>query len=169
MERGFHHSTRSDQYIAATVAATGVAEGAIGPCPEGYCWYVERLSPHSNTANASTGLLEIFVRAINLSATDISRQARQDFYKGVDVQDSIHDMRSPIYVAPGQWLVARWSALTNNDLVSLASQIRVHKLEYGLGDRITSSHLNVNPDGNVQQDQAGHAVPVVVGDQVAAV
>ena len=52
-----HHTT--DPYIVATAAgATVLAQGFWGPCPQGYAWYVERISTHGPTANTK---LDVYV------------------------------------------------------------------------------------------------------------
>ena len=167
MERGYHHSTRSDQYIAATVASNGTATGFLGPVPEGFCWYVERLTAHSNTANSTTGKLEVYVQPFQAAPNDASKRGRQDFAIGTAVQDSASDENSPIYVGPGDYLVAVWSALTSGDLVSLSAQIRVHKIEIAAHREANGHHPHYLDQ--VPQQSALDAVPVVPGDTVAAV
>lgn len=128
MEHGFYSHTFPGQYINAAVNASGLANGFLGPVPEGYCWYVERLTCWSNSSNNSTGILEIFVLQSQTPPNDNSRQGRQDVAVGNVVQNGVSDERSPIYVPAGHFLVASWSLLNSADQVALSCQIRVHKL-----------------------------------------
>ncbi len=169
MRRGIIESTRPDQYINATVAATGGASGSIGPCPEGFEWYVERLTcSQSGAAVAATALLEIYVQAAPDAPLDASKQGRQDVSVGSVVKDGVSDQQSPIVVPPGYHLVAVWSALTSGDKVKLSSQIQVRRLILESARGHKHGQLDYQGDHRKQGDTL-RAEPIVVGDQLAEV
>ncbi len=128
--QGVVESTRPDMYIAASVASDGTAAGHIGPCPEGFVWYVERLTCFQSGAGVSSNaLLEVYVLPVDSSGTlDASKQGRQDIAVGTDVRNDVSDQLSPVTVPPGYFLVAKWSGLTSADRVTLSSQIQVRRL-----------------------------------------
>lgn len=103
--------------------------GVLGPCAEGNCWYVERVSFYSNTSQG-TPVLELYVVRGNqppASATD--KAGRQDVETtAATVKNGQRDYHSPIFVPPGYSLVASWSGLTAADVVQLNAQVRVHDL-----------------------------------------
>ena len=165
MWNGYHVATRPDQYIAATVASTGLANGFIGPCPEGYCWYVDRITCYSNDT-ATTGVLELYSQSTGNVPNDTSKQGRQDVALGSVVLNGVSDENQPIYVGPSYFLVASWSGLTSGKLVALSAQIRWHKLETGHEHRTHGSHPLHDHIGDEKAEQIR---PVIVGDQVAEV
>lgn len=175
MERGFHYTTRTDQYIKATAATTGIAHGGLGPCPQGFCWYIERMTCWTNssvTATTAAPTLEIYVMQDGGGVpNDNSKQGRQDVAVGQIVFNAVSDERQPIYVGPGYKIEAVWTGLNTGDLVSLSLQVRVNKLEavpveQGTINQHAGMHEHPKHDPfNAPTD----AIPVVVGDQVAEI
>lgn len=160
---GIYENTYPNRYISATIGSAGTAQGNIGPCPEGFCWYVERLCCYSNTS-ATSGVLEIYAIPTETVPNDASKSGRQDVAVGTTVQNGVSDQRSPIFVGAGMFLVASWSGLTNGDLVRLSAQIRVHRL---LATEPTGRHPGGSWWGTEAFDDEVKAV--VVGDQVDTV
>ena len=160
MWAGIYENTYSDRYLNATVGSAGTANDNIGPCPEGFCWYVERLTCFSNTANATTGVLEIYAIPTPMVPNDNSKSGRQDVAVGTVVQNGVSDENSPIYLGPGMFLVASWTALTNGDLVAVSCQVRVHRL------LSTVAHERTAPSWEGEEKYSANVTPVVVGDQV---
>lgn len=166
--RGVLQQTRSDQYIAATIAADGTGRGAIGPCPEGFEWYVERLTcSQTGTTPAATALLEIYVLPTDLGqgTPDASKQGRQDVSVGTTLTANVSDQESPIVVPAGYYLVAYWTGLTSGDKVALSTQVQVRKLVLERAHR--HSQHDVEHHRDVKASDI--AAPVVVGDQVAEI
>lgn len=170
---GYYHDTRNGDYISQTVAADGTAGGHIGPCPEGFCWYVERLTCfQSGAAVATTAVLEFYVQSSNARPIDTSKQNRQDVALGTTVANGVSQELPPIYVGPGQMLKAVWTGLTSGDLVRVSSQIRVHKL---IAPEARSHHHQMEYGGDAKAEtihgtgEPPIAEPVVTPDQVAAV
>jgi hypothetical protein len=109
-----------------TAQSNGIAIGAYGPCPEGFCWYFERLSTYSNTSG--TPILEVYVvTAPNPAASTTGLRSRRLDYTPQGKNDLMDEV-NPIYVQPGYWLLAVWSTLTSGDLCTLSCQLRVHQL-----------------------------------------
>jgi hypothetical protein len=100
--------------------AAGVATCFYGPTPEGYVWYVERLSSHAPT-QATT--LQVFASP---DSTNTDPGYRADFSGAA--ADAISDETNPIYVPAGYYLVFRWAAATAGDVCVAAVQIAVHQL-----------------------------------------
>lgn len=165
--RGIIESTRPDQYIAAAVGSDGTATGAIGPCPEGFEWYVERLTcGQSGAAVATTALLEVYVQTTDTAPADESKQGRQDVASGSLVASNVSDENSAIVVQAGYFLVAKWSGLTSGDRVQLSTQIQVRRLVLEKTAARQHPHgLEHAPDRKA--GDLGHHV--VVDDQVAAI
>ncbi len=129
MRAGFFDHYRSSDYIQATASAGGIAQGALGPCPDGYVWYVERTTTWSNSSG--TPVCELFAwndKTVpgTYTATVGSRGGRQDVTTAG--KNDVSDNKSPVVVQGGYYLVAFWSGLTQNDLVTLSAQICVHQL-----------------------------------------
>ncbi|SRR5260221_336891 len=166
--RGIIESSRPDQYIAATVAAGGGATGFLGPCPEGFEWYVERLTcAQSGAAVAATALLEFYVQLAQDAPSDASKQGRQDIAVGSSVANNVSDQNQAIVVPPGYFLVAVWSGLTSGDKVKVSSQMQVRRL---ILERARSdNHIHgIEHTGDRKRGDL-YEQPVVVGDQVAEV
>ena len=167
--RGIHETTRPDLYIAATADATGVAQGAIGPCPEGYEWYVERMTvSQSGAAVAAAATVEVFVVATDRLTGTTSKQGRQDYAAGAtNVAGSVSDAASPIVIPAGFFLVCYWTGLTAADKVQLSTQIEIRRLVL---EKAQHGRGTMRPE-HESDPKAGdlHGTPVVVGDQVAAV
>lgn len=113
--------------IRATADSNGLAQGAIGPVPAGYCWYVERYSTFNPRANS---VCEIF--ALNseklpsgFTAAIGDRAGRLDV--SITANNAAADNAAPLYVGEGYWLVAFWSGLTSGDLAQLSTQIAIHR------------------------------------------
>lgn len=168
MRDGIHHSWRPGDYITATVNAAGIASGSIGPCPEGYVWYVERLTCFStDTVLTTGGLLEIYSIPTEDSPNDESKSGRQDVAVDVIVLNSVSDQRSPIIVPPGYYLVAKWSGFNAGNTNTLSAQIEVRKIV--LHDpRLKHGHHDMNWSGDDKHSDL-RAVPTAPGDQVAQV
>lgn len=166
--RGILVNSRPDQYISTTVNSSGIARGSIGPCPEAYEWYVERLTcSQSGAAVAATALLEIYVLPTDLSSgtPDGSKQGRQDIAVGTDVANDVSDQFSAIVVPAGYYLVAYWTGLTSGDKVQLSSQVQVRKLELEASVRGRHAHtLDHRAD-----DKPADVAAIVPADTVAAV
>lgn len=123
-----HHEM--GQEIIATANSSGIAQGFLGPCPEGYQWYVERYTNFSNTAKNSGVLTELFVLTTQQLSSDWtqtvgSRAGRQDV---TNVVNQGGDNSSPICVPAGYFLVALWTGLNANDVTEVSTQIAVHQL-----------------------------------------
>lgn len=147
--KGMFDHVKSDLYISAAASAAGIAQGALGPVPPGYCWYVERMNTKAVTA--ATGVrLEVFVTATSpltgYTATVGSRVGRQDL--SVTAENDVADENAAIFVGEGYYLVALWTGLQSGDPVTLATQIAVHK-----------EHLYPGPHrhGGVHDLAAAHA------------
>lgn len=128
MWAGFCSHYRPGDQIAGTVDANGKANGALGPCPEGWLWYVERANAWSNTATA-TGLLELFVVRVNAPPAGTDKGGLQGTFWKTDVQHAERSWPAPIVLPAGYFLIASWSGLTQSDLVAVTFQVRVHELE----------------------------------------
>ena len=175
MEHGFHHTTRPDQYIHATAASTGIAHGGLGPCPQGFCWYIERMTCYSNsgvTVSATTPLLEIYVMQDGGGPpNDASKQGRQDLAVGQVVINGVSDEHQPIYVGPGYKIEAVWTGMNSGDLCVVSFQQRVNKLHATPEPQTTSQHhgMHHHEPKSEQWEAPTDATPVVVGDQVAEI
>lgn len=165
--RGVLESTRPDQYIGATVASDGTATGYIGPCPEGFEWYVERMTCAQSGAgvSATTALLEIYVQQSQNAPGDASKQGRQDIAVGTAVANDVSDNLSPIVVPPGMFLVAYWTGLTSGDLVKLSTQIQVRRLVIERASVGTHAH-GIDHRGDAKAGDMRAIIPV---DTVAEV
>lgn len=156
---GFYDHHEPGMSIVATANASGVAQGFLGPVPQGYCWYVERMTSWSNTAATSGLLLEVFVQTVDdaapTSATVGNRTGRQDV--SYVVVNDISDNNSPIHVPEGYFLVAFWTGLTSGDKVELTTQIAVHLLSLDIEPRQlvqqqTEPTPDINPEDVQEQD-----------------
>lgn len=154
---------RPDNYISATANAAGVASGSIGPCPEGFCWYVERMTCFSDSA-ATAPILEVYVLPTNAAPSDASKQGRQDVATGTNVVNGVSDAASPIVVPAGYYLVAVWTALNSGDHGRLSTQIAVHALP---AERATAKHPGAWTGDEKIGDHLGRTG--TPADQVAAV
>ena len=135
MWAGVYDHTRTDQQISATVGSAGTASGALGPVPEGFCWYIERETCQSNTAATTGALLEVFVSTAQTGPVSPDKTGLQDASVGASVAENVSDNQSPIFLEAGKFLVAQWSGLTQNDLVRYTAQIRVHQLLRSAGEK----------------------------------
>jgi len=135
--------------LTATAGASGSAQTALGPCPEGYCWYVERISSHGPTAGTK---LDVDV-ADNNTANDPAW--RMDF--SATANDDIADEQQPIYVPAGHWLVFNWSGATSGDILKASVQYAVHQLD--------THYLQSAQD--IRQEQASHEKPTAPVTHVA--
>ena len=144
--------------MAATANASGVAVDSIGPCPEGYCWYLNNETIHSNTS-ASSPTFELYVSRTNAAPNDSSKAGRVDYTTGSNIKDAANNLASPIYVGPGMYLVGVWNGLNNNDVVNWSGQILSHKLEV--------HQVRYHGIEYADNDKQPHAV--VTPDQIAAV
>lgn len=136
---GFHSHTAPGMSILATANSSGIAQGFLGPVPPGYCWYVERMTTWSNTAQTSPKV-EVFVIQDSqipstYTATVGDRSGRQDL--SLTAANDISDEKSAIYVPETYCLVAFWTGLTSGDLAQLTAQVAVHQLspEYSMTRR----------------------------------
>lgn len=117
----------TELYIGAVVVtAATTAQGYLGPVPQGYCWYVERMSSYSTTTQTSPKL-EISVQTGNLIPANWDRSSRADYTNAV--ANDIADENNPIYVPGGNFLVAYWTGLVAGDAVMLGTQIAVHLVD----------------------------------------
>lgn len=169
---GAYSHTRTEQVIQGAIPSGGALTGALPIVPEGYCWYVERITAWSNGTMASTARLEIFVSQSETGPTSPDKTGRQDVAQGAVVGDSTSDENSPIYVGPGQNIVAQWTALTSGDKVSATFQIRVHELlRHRSGPRDRPVEGVVDPekmaaDGNPAADALQHTA-ALLADAIA--
>lgn len=114
--------------MAGTIVAAGTFVDSLGPVPEGYCWYVERITCYSNDT-ATTGVFELFVIRGDTPPGKPDISGRQDVATGSVVLNGVSDEESPIHVPPGYTLVGSWSGLTSAKVVSASFQIRWNELE----------------------------------------
>lgn len=163
MRPGVHAGYRPGDYISQTVGSTGTAQGAIGPCPDGYEWHVERITCYTN-GTTTNAVLEVYVLRTNDIPDDNSKSGRQDVAIGATVGNGISDQNSPIVVPAGYFLVAGWSGLTNGDVVRFSAQIEVRRT---VMERTAGRGLH-----DWREDEKAESIrvePVVVGDQVGKV
>lgn len=123
MYEGFYYGTRTQDVVKAAASSAGQAVGSLGPCPEGFCWYVERFSCYVSTD--ATPTLELYVQSI-LDAVPIDKAGRQDYTPNGD--NDAGGLSPAIFVGPGQYLVAVWASCTSGDKCQMSAQIRVHEL-----------------------------------------
>lgn len=150
---GFYDHHEPGRYIAATADSGGLAQGFMGPVPQGYCWYVERLTSWASAARANS-TVELFVLPTNtvapgFTATVGDRAGRQDLVTAA-ASNARLDESSPIFVGPGYHLVAFWAGFTSGDSLLVSAQVAIHKLDL------------VIPQGPVRRptlEAAMHAVP----------
>ncbi len=165
---GFYDHHENQWLIRAVADSNGLAQGFLGPCSEGYCWYVERMTTWAN-ASRTAAVCEVFVQTANklqssFSATVGDRTGRQDV--SINASNDVADENSPIYVGPGQYLIAAWSGFTSGDLVELSVQAAIHLLALAIEDpalvrqqALGTPDLNV-PAGAVELDSG----QIVAGD-----
>lgn len=122
MRMGVFDHTRPAEPKSGTANASGVASLFYGPCPEGYGWYIERISVHCPTAAA---VAHVCVALTPLSAVDYG--SRMDFTTGG--ADSIADESTAIYVPAGYSLSIIWTAATSADVCTASVQYAVHQLD----------------------------------------
>lgn len=128
MYDGIYKDTWSDRYLAGTVGSDGTFQTALGPVPQGFCWYLERTTCWTDGSSLTNALLELYVQPGSSAPTDGSRRGRQDLAAGSTVANGVSDNASPVHLGPGMFLVASWSGLASGDHVQLSIQIRVHEL-----------------------------------------
>ncbi len=165
MWKGYISEVLVDRYCSGVIDSGGLANDALGPVPEGFCWYVERETFWSNTSSATNAVCEVFAqRSQNPpAATGQDKQGREDVAVGTEVKNGAHDNAAPIYLGPGYFLVVSWSGLTQNDLVAFSSQIRVHRLEATIEPLRGGHGLEELPMG----EHIAHAV--IPGDEIAEI
>jgi hypothetical protein len=150
MWHGFYDHTRHDLQLAGAASSGGTFSDALGPVPLGYCWYVERWSAYSNSSG-STLTLELYVASDKAGPVSPDKTGRVD--QTTSPKNAVGNLAAPIYVGPGNYLVAQWAGFTQNDLVRLSTQIRVHKLEIAVAQRRRQPPLEqppaVAPDDDV--------------------
>ena len=166
MRLGYLSAYRPDNYVNAAANANGQAIGAVGPVPEGFVWYCERITCSSNTSQ-STGVLEVYVLPTNPQATtalDGSKAGRQDIASGAVVQNGVSDQRSPIAIPVGHFLVFVWTGLANGDKVQASMQLAIHQLAARSSD-------GKHPGGWTGEERIGDHLGRIgtPPDQVAAV
>jgi len=96
----------------------------LGPVPTGYCWYVERVT--SRGSSSGTPSCEIAVAVADRLPAAWDRVGRQDWTGAAN--NDVGDQVQPIYVGPGFFLIAYWSAANQGDQFTLSTQISVHEL-----------------------------------------
>jgi hypothetical protein len=159
MRAGFYDHTESGMVIKAIANSSGIAQGYLGPVPEGYCWYVER---ESTWSTGSAGECEIFVVTTHqmpsgMTAAAGDRAGRQDV--SLLASDDISDNNSPIFVGPGYYLVAFWTGLTNLDQVILSTQIVIHRLSLLIEDPAqVVQQVEPTPDINAEDVQESDSI-----------
>lgn len=128
------HSSPAELYETTIGATSVVTVGAaattavhsIGPPPQGMCWYVEVVNKHASTG---TAVLKILVGPKD--NTDDS--FRRDF--STASADDVASENPAIYVGPSEFLVAAWSSASNNAVLTVSYQIRVHRFGQPFGAR----------------------------------
>lgn len=105
----------------AKANASGIATAYYGPAPEGYCWYVERMS-----TNAPTAATRLDVMVAPEASFNDPAYYRTDFT--LSGSDAIADETQPPYVPAGYYLVFRWSGATSGDVCVASIQYAVHEM-----------------------------------------
>lgn len=111
---------RSSESFLVTCNATPLALQRIGPVPQGFIWYLERVSVHVNT---HTGIPNIFSTSSDTPEL-VNMTDRQD--TGITAaNDFQRDYSNPILVKPGHWLLiaVNGGTIANGDTVGITVQI----------------------------------------------
>lgn len=119
--QGFYSHTNPARGRTATANSSGVAVTSFGPCAEGFCWYVERISFHAPTAGT---VAHVLVQPTNTPTLDYSD--RQDYTP--TASDDIADELNPVYVPAGYFLNVYYTGCTSGDVVTTSIQYSVHNL-----------------------------------------
>lgn len=117
----------SDGLIKATANASGNATGYLGPCPEGFAWYVERYTTYVLTSGSPQCEIYALNTPINVGNLPLpDKSGRQDW--SADGKNDISDNKTPVYIEAGYYLVAVWTSCNASDPCQLSTQIRVHQM-----------------------------------------
>lgn len=119
--RGFYSHTAPMRGRMATANSSGVAVTSFGPCPPGFCWYVERISLHAPTAGT---VAHVLVQPTNTPTLDYADRA--DYTP--TAQDDIADELNPIAVEEGYFLNVYYTGCTSGDIVTTSIQVGVQNL-----------------------------------------
>lgn len=116
------------QGITSKANTSGIATNVYGPVPEGYAWYVERISVHCPTDGAVADV-HVILGTINQVAANaaLDTSARVDHTE--DGDDAVADENSAVFVPAGYSLVVQWTSATSGDICVSAVQYAVHELE----------------------------------------
>jgi hypothetical protein len=142
-----HH--RRDVIALLAAGGTPTAVSVLGPCPEGYAWYVENAA-YNITGNNHTAQLDVAVLADNGA---LPAQATWD-HAGM-VWTNVAAIRGSVapgvawYCPAAHWLVAYayGGSLAATDTGTVTFQIAVHELDVRLGimsrqdeDQVRAAH-----------------------------
>lgn len=123
--QGFFEHHEPVRAITTNAAnSSGNATGYMGPCPAGYCWYLENLTLRI----ADNGVLDLFVvpeETVQLG-TAWDMNGRFDHFAAAT--DDVRNYGTPIFVPAGYFIVASLSGATSGDRANLSMQIAVHQL-----------------------------------------
>lgn len=122
-----HHST--EPYIRAVANATPEAQAFYGPCPLGYCWYVESATYH---ISAHTAVAELAISPEGKLPAPLSSwdRAQREWWFGAAAVDGQAAIGEALFVPPGYYLVAAFAGgtLAQNDVCVMSFQIAEHEL-----------------------------------------
>jgi hypothetical protein len=121
--------------VLVTYGAANVAQGQLGPVPQGYAWYVENFA-HAILGNSHTCALEV---AITPDDTTLAVNASWDsaglvWVSGSGASPVVRNSIQPGIawrIGPGHWL--HWQAHAGTgvqgDVLSATAQVAVHVLD----------------------------------------
>ena len=117
------HTVPMQGRTSAAASSAGVADTWYGPVPEGFIWYVERVSVYCPTSAAAVAL---YVSTSELG-TDLG--SRADYTSAG--ANAIADEFNPIYLPEGYYLHVQWTAATSGDRCTSGVQYAVHEKNPG--------------------------------------
>lgn len=120
----FSHHEPVRTFLTGAANASGNATGSYGPCPEGYCWYVENVTMRI----PDNGVLDLFAVAQDSVQLGTAWDMAGRFDHFAATTDDARNYASPIYVPAGYWIVASVSGGTTGDKGLVSFQIAVHQL-----------------------------------------
>lgn len=141
MREGLFDHHRRDSISMLAAGGTPVAQKILGPCPEGYCWYLESVA-FSVVGAAHNALFDL---AVTPDGGDLPPQASWD-HQGLawTVQTAViaasMNNTAAVFVPPAHFAHAYASAgsLAAGDVVTVTYQVAVHQLD--------PAHLFMSPE-----------------------
>lgn len=131
-----HHRRDALAIVAAAAGGQPLGQGVLGPCPEGYAWYVE-LAAFQVVGAAHNAIVALVVTPDN---GPLPSFAGWDGYglqavSGAAASFGSFPLQLPLYVPPGNFLraIVQGGTLANGDAVTVSVQTAVHQLDLGLG------------------------------------